>query len=277
MGTTPALEQLAPCIGAEVRGVDLRDGRERDLALVREALARHHVVVIGGQDLDDVQLHAFAASFGQVARLPDRYADPGAVPGLYDIDGDEVRVTRWHTDLTFEPSPSWLGILAAKIVPELGGDTLWVNMSAAHSRLSPAFARFLLPLDAEHTSAGLTIEDGPLRSMVHPVVTARPATGEPVLYVNPLWTQRIVGLEPAESSGVLTALFEIATATPEIELRHRWRPGDVVVWDMRSTLHRAVDDYGDRGRVLRRASVLCDRPSRFGGSWPDLSAGSSSL
>jgi taurine dioxygenase len=281
MDETGKVEQLTPCIGAEVRGVDLGRRLDEDYALVRDALTSHHVVVVREQQLDDADLLAFAASFGEVAGMAgmagiaDQYVGTNTLDGLYDIDGAAVRggATKWHTDRTFEPNPSSLGILAAKTVPDLGGDTVWSNLSAAYANLSPAFAEFLLPLDAEHTSAGLTVSEGPLVSSIHPVVTARPSTGEPVLYVNPLWTQRIVGLEPVESAAVLSALFQLSTTSPELELRHRWTPGDVVVWDMRSTLHRAVNDYGSRERVLRRASVVHGPPTRFGESresvWPE--------
>ena len=268
MGATPTIEQLTPFTGAEVHNVDLRLGRDEELALVREALKRHHVVVVRGQQLDDAALHAFAASFGEVAPSPHRYVEQTAVDGVYDIDGAVFRANGWHTDLTFEPSPVWLGVLAAETVPALGGDTVWSNMCGAYRRLSPALAEFLGGLDAEHTSAGLGPAGGPLVTTVHPVITARPLTGEPVLYVNPLWTQRIVGLAPAESAALLSALHEIAATSPEIELRHRWRPGDVVVWDMRSTMHRAVDDYGSAARVLRRASVLHEPPRRFSSTTP---------
>lgn len=266
MGMTPQVEQLTPSIGAEVQGLDLRRGVHDDLALVRAALHRHHVVVVREQQLDDRELYTFASYFGTVAPSPAGYVEDTPAKGLYDVNGAEFRASMWHTDLTFEPSPVWLGILAAKSVPSVGGDTMWSNMAVAYSRLSRPFAQFLSGLDAEHTSAGLgRAGEAPLTS-VHPVIAARPETGEPVLYVNPLWTQRIVGLEASESASVLDCLNTIALTSPETQLRHRWLPGDVVVWDMRSTMHRAVDDYGTRPRVLRRASVLNEPPKRFDGS-----------
>jgi taurine dioxygenase len=116
---------------------------------------------------------------------------------------------------------------------------------------------------AEHTSEGLGRAADAIVSTSHPVVAARPVTGEPVLYVNPLWTRRIEGLTPDESHALLTLLFDVALGAPELAFRHHWQPGDVVVWDMRSTLHRAVDDYGTAARVLRRASVLHGPPEPF--------------
>jgi taurine dioxygenase len=81
-----------------------------------------------------------------------------------------------------------------------------------------------------------------------------------VLYVNPLWTRRVIGVSGRESKWILEGLFDLSTATPEITYRHRWQAGDVVIWDMRSTLHRAIDDYGNQPRVLRRISVLNEPP-----------------
>jgi taurine dioxygenase len=254
--------RLSP-LAAEVAGIDLGQRKEGDFALVQQALDMYPVVVVPKQRVSDEELRGFASYFGTVAPSPVGYVRDTSVDGIYDVDGSEFRASMWHTDLTFESSPMWLGILAAKSLPKVGGDTLWSDMSAAYARLSPLFSRWLLTLDAEHSSAGMSKTGDPSATWIHPVVISRPRTCEPVLYVNPLWTRRIVGLEASESRAVLSFLCELATTTPEITYRHRWLPGDVVVWDMRSTLHRVVDDFGTDQRVLRRVSVLNEPPARF--------------
>ncbi len=95
--------------------------------------------------------------------------------------------------------------------------------------------------------------------MIHPVVRVHPTTGRPNLFVNPGFTSHIVGWSRIESDGLLRMLYEHMTQ-PEFVLRHRWRDGDVVIWDNRATMHYAVDDYGTTERRVRRVTIGGGRP-----------------
>ena len=97
--------------------------------------------------------------------------------------------------------------------------------------------------------------------MIHPVVRVHPTTGRPNLFVNPGFTSHIVGMSRIESDGLLAMLYEHMTQ-PEFVLRHRWRDGDVVIWDNRATMHYAVDDYGTTERRVRRVTIRGDSPRR---------------
>ena len=90
--------------------------------------------------------------------------------------------------------------------------------------------------------------------VIHPMVRIHPSTGRPSLFVNPGFTTHIAGFSRIESENLLKLLYEHATQ-PEFVLRHRWQPGDVVIWDNRATMHYATDDYGTAERRMRRVTI----------------------
>ena len=96
--------------------------------------------------------------------------------------------------------------------------------------------------------------------MVHPVVRVHPSTGQPALFVNPGFTSHIVGMSRIESDSLL-ALLHAHASQPAFTLRHRWREGDVVIWDNRATMHYAIDDYGDVDRRMRRVTIRGSAPA----------------
>ena len=161
-------------------------------------------------------------------------------------------------------------ILRAIEVPAVGGDTLFANMTAAYEALSEAMKEMLAPLHAVHDFAQtaatqfakpIVVEDdlkGANRA-VHPVVRTHPETGRKGLYVNPGMTVRLEGFEADESEALLGFLFGHATQHQFI-YRHRWRQGDVVIWDNRSLMHCAVCNYGDQPRYMERTTGIGDQP-----------------
>lgn len=273
--TTAEVKPTTVNIGADVLGVDLKSGNPEDSALVRDALLKHHVVFVRNQFLNERQLTDFASSLGEIAPPPPNFDPDSMTPdGQYLLDSAVTRANEWHTDQTYVHAPVWLGILSAEILPEVGGDTTWSNMSSVYQMLSDPMKEMLRGLQAEHGPQAGKKED--IRT-AHPVIAARPFTDEPVVYVNPSFTRRIIGLNEPESRHTLNALYEIATGTPEIQVRHRWSPGDLVLWDMRSTLHRAIDDFGSAARILRRISVLGPTPVSVDGVPSRSFAGDSNL
>ncbi len=183
-----------------------------------------------------------------------------------DVGGFE---NAWHSDVTWRVEPSLGSVLRAVELPEVGGDTLWADMGAAYDRLTPAMKTRIEGLTAIHDwwdNFGLGMEPDErdrLRphfpAVEHPVVRTHPATGRRTLYVNRIFTQRIVGLDPDESAELLDHLYQQA-GFPEYQCRWQWRPGDVAFWDNRSTQHYAVSDYHPQRRVMERITVCGDRP-----------------
>ncbi|GAA3032902.1 TauD/TfdA dioxygenase family protein [Actinokineospora globicatena] len=273
------LDRLTPTIGATVTGVDLNDVRTRaDGAPLRAALAEHKLLVFPGQSLTPTAHRDFAAALGETTR-----AHP-VVPGLdaehpeiYVLDsGDGGKAPVWHTDVTFMAHPPLGSVLRAVTLPPTGGDTCWTDLEAAYLFLSPVLRDLADRLTALHDGRedfdeylrdrlggeGNTWEGQQVRSLEpvpHPVVRVHPETGRRSLFVNPGFTTRLVEVTEPESRALL-AVFFAAIGRPEFTVRHRWSPGDVVVWDNRSTAHYAVDDYGDQQRVMHRITLRGDRP-----------------
>jgi alpha-ketoglutarate-dependent taurine dioxygenase len=268
------VRSVATTLGAEVTGVDLAAGPDGvPAAAIRGALLEHKVLFFRGQSLDPGGLTGLARRFG--APTPAHPVEPAldGHPEVLPLDAAEgARADVWHSDLTFEAEPPLGAILHARVVPDVGGDTLWADLSAAYDALSPALRRFLDDLTATHgaTRAGGyfaersgsgsgTADRISAPPTHHPVVRRHPETGRPGLFVNPLFTLHIDELRRAESKMLLAHLYEVATA-PERVVRWQWRPGDVVMWDNRCTMHYALLDFGAAPRRLDRVALQGDRP-----------------
>lgn len=268
----PALRPLTGNIGVEVTG--LSDTVAWARANLLPLLERHLVVVLRDQFLGHADHVALARTLGEPT--PAHPVVPGHPdhPEILELDAARGgKNARWHTDVTFVQNPPAASVLVADQTPEFGGDTQWVSMRAAHRALSPEMRGLVATLEAVHRISPLAywgepfdtaltrddaqkLYDDALRvpPVVHPVVRLHPSTGEPALFVNPGFTTHIVGLSRIESDNLLRLLHEHSTQ-PEFAYRHRWQPGDVVMWDNRATMHYAIDDYGDSERRMRRVTV----------------------
>jgi len=277
---------LSGTIGAEIRGLDLHGDLDPEtVAAIREALLDYKVVFFPGAGLSPEEHKAFASYFGEIT-----VAHP-VVPGIddhrevFEIDYTKVRALisggaseyaqgeSWHTDVTFVETPPLGSILNAVVIPKAGGDTLWADTQAAYEGLSEPIRRLVDGLSAFHDGSrrfGKLLEavgrgewDGveftELHPVEHPVVRTHPETGRRNLFVNPGFTTRIKGLTPRESDAILQFLYQHMT-TPEYVVRYRWEEGDLGFWDNRTTMHYAVNDYGDAHRVIQRVTIQGDRP-----------------
>lgn len=273
-----SVEPLTPTIGAVLRGVNLSERASDDLiADIRQALLKHQVIFFEGQDLSPEQQRDFAARFGELHVHP-LYETAEGHPEVMLIDnhtGNPTDNNFWHTDVTFIENPPLGGVLHARQLPPVGGDTMWSSMTAAYRALSAPMQRFLEGLSAVHDFAfafppqGLAgsqageeryrkacLENPPV---IHPVVRTHPETGEPALFVNSVFTSRIKGLRREESQALM-GFLNAHVQKPEFVVRWRWTPGAVAFWDNRCTQHRAVDDFLPHRRLMHRATVLGDRP-----------------
>lgn len=280
---------LSPVLGAEVTDLDLSQPLGENLfSEVRQSwLEAGGLLVISGQRLTTAQHIEFSSRFGPLFGAPgemalqetvSRYLHPDH-PEIYRVsnqvmDGEPQGRAKagnyWHSDVSFKERPAAASILRAIKVPAVGGDTLFANMTAAYEALSEAMKEMLAPLHAVHDFAQtaatqfakpIVVEDdlkGANRA-VHPVVRTHPETGRKGLYVNPGMTVRLEGFEADESEALLGFLFGHATQHQFI-YRHRWRQGDVVIWDNRSLMHCAVCNYGDQPRYMERTTGIGDQP-----------------
>ncbi|MFI7421304.1 TauD/TfdA dioxygenase family protein [Nonomuraea sp. NPDC049684] len=299
------VRRVAGHIGAEITGVDLAHPLDPSVVEeIRQALLAYKVVFFRGQELDHAAQIAFARQFGELTHAhPHEDAPPEEFPQILTIDprryekryGVNYRelyqrrrysyFSGWHTDVTAAVNPPAASILRAETVPEFGGDTQWTNLVAAYEGLSAPLRDLVDGLRAEHRFlAGYQAadEDGKLVKRVndnllisvHPVVRVHPETGERALFVNPGFTDHIVGLSAVESRRLLDLLYEQLTR-PEYTVRFRWRPGSVAFWDNRATAHLAPSDLDhlDVPRTLHRVTLIGDRPVGPDGFVSEIVAG----
>jgi alpha-ketoglutarate-dependent sulfate ester dioxygenase len=269
---------VTPRIGAEIRGVNLRDGLSSEVvSQIRAALLAHRVVFLRGQHLDGLEQVAFASKLGTLTRAHPTLPGSELSPALYDLDSQEgAAANHWHTDVTFVQQPPTFSILRAVVIPEIGGDTLWANTVAAYQDLRPGIRAIADQLRAIHTNgqdygrvdtkAGVSPKQiehiktftSTVYETEHPVVRLHSETNERALLVGG-FAQKLVGYNSAESVDILRTLQTYVTR-PENTIRWHWAEGDVAVWDNRSTQHYAIFDYGTRHRRVERVTTSGPTP-----------------
>lgn len=268
------VEPYTPNIGAVIHDIDLSapisDGTA---AALRRALFDRQVIFFRRQSLTLPQLLAFARVFGDPDKAKaffPRHPDEALVEVLESRPGATSYGTdHWHADITFSANPPTGTVLYAREVPPVGGDTIWSSASRVYDSLAPTLAAYLEGLQAVHSfehSAWprffLSQPDGRARyaearaehlPVVHPVVRVHPFTGRKVVYVNPNFTDRILGMHRQESDALLTYLFGLFEK-PDFQARLRWERDTVAVWDNRATVHYAVSDYHPHRRLMHRVT-----------------------
>jgi alpha-ketoglutarate-dependent taurine dioxygenase len=274
--------RLSPAGGVEITGADLsRPISAAFAAEIRQALLDHHVVVIRGQALSKQQQHDFTLNFGEledhVARHSDeRYAIVHSVTNL-DRDGNPTDAldTRgnyfWHTDKSYHAVPSLMTMLHAVELPPDGGDTQFANMVLAYRALPDATKARLAGLRAIHSWEASRLASGSKPAseaekrerppVSHPIVRIHPETGEKALYIGTHAAGGVEGMGLEAGKALLADLLAHATR-PEFIYTHQWRAGDLVIWDNRALLHRALANYamGRHRRVLHRTVVRGEVP-----------------
>jgi taurine dioxygenase len=267
------LKPLAPTIGAEVSGLDLRVLNDALCDELDAALLEWKVLVFRDQPLTPDQLGAVARHWGelwddQLIPTPEQQFAPDVVRFHRDAEVKGFE-NAWHTDGTFRDRPTLGTLLRAIEVPEIGGDTLFADMAAAFDNLDETLQREIDGLRALHDwddAYGWKLDAETfarvrevLPVVEHPVVRRHPATGRPTLFVNRAFTKRIVGRSEAESERLLLFLTEQASI-PEYQCRVRWEPDTVVFWDNRAVQHYGVSDYYPARRVMERVTIAGDEP-----------------
>ena len=246
---------LSPAGGAEITGVDLSRLLSNELRdRIYAALLEHQFLVFPGQSLSREAQYAFTAQFGEVEAhgggRPGKRQDVAHVTANLDADGNpsdrfaKGANYRWHTDKPYYRTPPALTVLYAVELPPVGGDTEFANTRLAYEALDDAMKRRIEGLRVVFQwERGLRpgYYANELPPVDHPLVRTHPDRGAKALYLGN-HALRIAGMDDAESAALLDALLAHATQ-PRFTYAHRWRPGDLVMWDNRATLHRAVANY----------------------------------
>ncbi|MCY1498297.1 Alpha-ketoglutarate-dependent taurine dioxygenase [compost metagenome] len=278
------VEQLTCAIGAEISGVNLGDASRDDslFAEIKALLLKHKVLFLRDQDISRAEHVAFARRFGELEDHPVAGSDPDH-PGLVRIykDPDQPNdryENSWHTDATWREAPPMGCVLRCVECPPVGGDTMWANMVLAYEKLPADVKQRIEGLRARHSieasfGAAMPMEKRlALKAMYpdaeHPVVRTHPETGEKVLFVNAFATHftnyhtpdRVrYGQDHSMGGSDLLRYLVSQAYIPEYQVRWRWKPNSVAIWDNRSTQHYAVMDYPSCVRKMERAGIIGDK------------------
>ena len=267
--------------GARITDVNLRSLTGADVDGIRRAWLDHQVVYFPDQPLAHDELTAFSLAIGPFGDDP--YVAPiEANEHVIEIRREpEERVSpfgaAWHSDWSFQSTPPAATLLHAKVVPPVGGDTLFADGYAAFEALTPAAQSELMEMTALHSArrpyshAGYQAGRGPERSMrilpsddayavqEHPLIRTHPETGRHALWINAVYVIGIKGMIESESAPLLEHLNAFST-DERFLYRHRWSENMLTLWDNRSVQHAAEGGYDGHRRVMHRTTVLGDRP-----------------
>jgi putative 2-oxoglutarate oxygenase len=269
------VKRLGREVGAEIHGVDVKTLDDAGFAAIYRAWLDANVVVIPGQELAIEDFLRYSRRFGAVVPHPSkstRHPDHPEITMLgvnkFGPDGAlDMAIYRrgaegWHTDGAYDDEPFKATQLYALAVPSRGGDTFFASMYAAYDALPDRLKNRLEGKTGAFTYGGrrkatalLNEEDKHRPPAFHPIIRMHPETGRKALYFDPGKILRIEGLEAAESDAVIDELTE-RMIVPGGEYRHRWRKGDIVIWDNRCSYHRAAGDYPpEEDRIHWRVSI----------------------
>jgi taurine dioxygenase len=271
-----AVRPLSPALGAEITGVDLREPID---AVLKQKLLdtwhEHQVILLRNQTLDEDAQVRFAETFGPPARSTSGRVYKGvknpAVMLVSNIreDGKPIGALpdgemHFHTDQCHQKSPAAATMLYAIEIPSKGGNTLFANAYKAYETLPDDIKQKLagrraLNAYTTDTTTRSTGYEGANSSYWHPAVRTHPATKRKALYINRLMTRELEGLPREEGEALLQRLFD-HQEQPQFVYEHVWRPGDILMWDNRCTLHARSDFSAGERRLLRRVTLIGETP-----------------
>lgn len=286
------LNPLTPLLGSEVRGLDLRQPLDAaTVAALRQALLARKVLFFRDQPISDAEQVRFSRYFGAVTpahpvtngisgQQPEIKRNVKSQPEiqranvfteseqqLWRAQSRAHRTRGWHTDITFVANPSDITFLRGVQIPPVGGDTAWADLEALYDSLSPALKNFLDPLQAAHARYDAAHghpppprwdghSNGPFLA-IHPLVRVHPETGRKALFASPGFIKYIVGFSDGESAALLNYLTDEVAGRIDLQVRFRWSPHALAVWDNRNTAHWGPVDgrhFSDE-RIVHRTTV----------------------
>ena len=276
--TNYEINSLTPTIGAEISGIDLSNNLiPQDLDNIYKNLIDHQVIFFRNQNLKPEDHVAFAKSFGDIEPPHPIYPHVENFPEITLLENDPTNppdTDEWHTDVTFKTEPPFTSILYSKEIPPSGGDTLWCSLIAIYDALPNnikteletkraihdmgAFRNNFSSENNEEYSKKLNAGFEKFGNAVHPVVKIHPILNKKFLYINPSFTRHIIGMDMTDSNNLLSYLFNFMTK-PQYQVRFKWTPNTLALWDNRCTMNYAIGDYMPHRRVMNRITVLNDK------------------
>jgi alpha-ketoglutarate-dependent taurine dioxygenase len=269
---TIEVRNATPSIGGEIFGADLsKPLGNQQFQEVHDALMDRLVIFFRDQNLSPERHKEFGRRFGKLHVHPAALTELPDHPEIFVIKADEkskrIAGEEWHSDVSCDAEPPMGSILYLTTVPpDGGGDTMFANMYLAYESLSEPIKRMLDGMtaihDGEHVYRGRYDVDDAGKTYPrseHPVVRTHPVTKKKCLFVNRVFTTRIVGLKRNESTAILEMLYR-HIETPELCVRFRWQPKSIAFWDNRCAQHHALWDYYPNKRYGHRVTVSGDKP-----------------
>ena len=269
------ITQITPNVGAEIHNIDASRVSESERARLRDALIEHKVLVLRDQDISSADYVDFVSTFGEVVAddLIPQDGHPAELGAIHVRATERQTINFWHMDYSYREQPTPVLSLCAKLLPALGGDTLFTNLEAAYAGLDDATKARIEHLQTNHkitetqnSAKRFTPQEfermtsrPPVR---HPLVCTNPDNSKRFLFVNvPIYCRSIVGLEDDPEAQALLASLYAHAGRPEFHFRLRWRENTLVVWENTHCLHYPVADYFPHERRLwRLATKATARP-----------------
>ena len=269
---------ISGALGAEVKGIDLKDSTSENWDKINQLMLEHKVLFFREQEISSQEQIDLAKKFGPL----EMHAYVKGLPEYPEI----IRIKKganekhqwgetWHTDVSYNPKPTKVIILRSRKIPPVGGDTMFSNMELAYETLDQNMKKRLEGKKAIHSSLGAAAFVDKYEEMhgngnideysnVHPIVRAHPETGNKILFVNSMYTKKILDTSEKESSEILNKLF-LHQERLDFTCRFKWTENAVAIWDNRCTLHQGLTDFfPGRGlgheRIMDRIAIQGDRP-----------------
>ena len=272
------IKLLSGALGAEISGINLKDSSLENWNIINNLLLEHKALFFRDQDISSEEQINLAKRFGPLERhiyVKGRDKYPEILRIIKEPDEKRQWGETWHTDVSYNPKPTKVIILRSLKIPPVGGDTMFSNMEIAYETLDDKIRDKIDNKKAIHSSLGAAAFTEDYKAMegngnldeysnTHPMVRTHPETGKKILYVNSMYTKKILDLEKNESEDILNEIFRHQERL-DFTCRFKWTENAVAIWDNRSTLHQGLTDFfPGRGlgheRVMDRIAIEGDHP-----------------
>jgi len=273
------IKLLSGALGAEIKGIDLKDTSDQNFKKINDLLLEHKVIFFRNQKITEEEHKALAEKFGPLethAYVKGLDKFPEIVRIIKAEDEKNQWGENWHSDVSYNVKPTKAVILKSIKIPPVGGDTMFANMELAWETLDEKIKDKIKDKKALHSSLGSEFFVDDYEGMegngnhdeysnVHPIVRTHPETGKKILFVNWTYTKNIVGMDKKESDEILNEIFK-HQARLDLTCRFQWTENAVAIWDNRSVQHYAIADFfPGRGlgheRVMDRIAIQGDKPN----------------
>ena len=269
---------LSGALGAEITGIDLKDSTDKNWKVINNLMLEHKALFFRDQDITSEQQINLARKFGPLEKHV-------YVKGL-ENHPEIIRIIKgpqekhqwgetWHTDVSYNPKPTKVIILRSRKIPPVGGDTMFSNMEIAYETLDENIKKRIEGKRAIHSSLGAAAFVDKYEEMEgngnldeysneHPMVRTHPETNKKILYVNSMYTKKIIDMDKNESNEILQKIFQHQERL-DFTCRFKWTENAVAIWDNRSTQHQGLTDFfPGRGlgheRIMDRIAIEGDNP-----------------